>query len=567
MASPTRQQQDVVVDDFTIGGWPLGINNTRPAEEIDPQEVQDALNVVYDDDDNFVSRPGVSNFHNPDQFYNSRITSLHNFIDSSGVIRILHTTGTQLYSSTSTGSTATNITGSLTFPDNTFWKWVTFDGLAIGANKATSGTNPVKVDNTGTAAALAGSPPKAYTLEVWNNRLWIAESINNRTVLRGSALGDPEDWVVDDEAGAVTIDIGVSEGDPITGLIAFKERLFVFKSKKIYVLSTIFPENFNASSIQLDVYSPNIGCISPYSIQTVLDDVLFLSHQGVASLKSSEIVAKFETALLSKNIRQFRLIRKTIDEIPAFVFDDVSQYVISLPASITESGTDEMWVLDYSRITEGIVRWTRFDGVIAGTAFTSKIGTNFQEYLIGAKTVVGSLALWDSALWDQAVWDGGTNFKIVKYAPTVPAPIFSDTGLAYSKIIETKAFNANASLMRKIWLRFGVGFRLISTNAAVTVEYYFDNDRGRKDQYPFSFTTPSPSDTYGGSQYGTGQYGTSVVISDKEIIRRFKNNTTIGSKSQLVTFRIWNLNANEAFILKSLWLQFGRLTHRGVSDQ
>src|SRR5262249_29591121 len=232
-------------------------------------------------------------------------------------------------------------------PNDTFWQWKTFGNVAIGVNKATSGDNPVKVTTSLVASALAGSPPKGKYIEVWNSRVWIV-SATSPNQLWGSSLGNAEDWTTTTDAGRVIIDIDAADGDKITGLFATRAALYVFKRKRIFKVVPINPAAAPtlASNLKVDIHAQTIGCVSPYSIFPVLDDVVFLSEQGLASLALAATREDFRTALYSRTVAEIRNAPKIIEEIPGYLFDTAAQYWISLPASIAPIGIAVSYVMD-----------------------------------------------------------------------------------------------------------------------------------------------------------------------------------------------------------------------------
>src|SRR5262245_37375885 len=271
MASSTNLD-NIDVQPIRVPDFARGINTATPSTEIENNEFQDSLNFEFDNNGNISTRRGVTELLSTTF---GRITSLHYFTVDSGEVGILFTEGTTLRIVSTTGTGLTTLSGALTLPNNTFWQWVTFNGIAIGVNKATSGTNPVKVTTAPAASALGGSPPFGKYITTWNNRVWIA-SASSLNTLRGSALGLPEDWTATGAAGTVTLDIEPNDGDQISGLFATRETLYVFKKKRIFAITAAALPNTDPANLRIDVYARNLGCISPYSIQQVVDDVLFL---------------------------------------------------------------------------------------------------------------------------------------------------------------------------------------------------------------------------------------------------------------------------------------------------
>src|SRR5262247_3952894 len=430
MAASTNLD-NVGLQALRVRDWRLGINTAVPPTEIDDSEAQDLLNFEFDDNGNLSTRRGVTQL-SADTFSN-RITSLHYFTIDTGEIGILLTEGTTLRIIETNGTGLTTLSGALTLPSNVFWQWVTVNGLAIGVNGATSGTNPVKVDGTSTAAALGGSPPRAKYITVWNSRVWVAHA-SNLSRVQGSALGNPEDWTTTGASGTVTIDVDTNDGDKITGLFSTRDALYIFKRRSIHRLVAFADPNTDANNIRREVVTKDVGCVSAYSIQQIPNDVVFLSDQGIASLALVQTAEDFRTAFYSRNIKELTTFAKTTLEIPSLFCDTGAQYWISLPSTVTSNGQKQVFVLDYLRIDEGIVRWTRFDGMVAGTAYTSFPGASGKVYVIGALN------------------SGGSNYQLFTYVPRATSAAFSDQGSAYTKAMTMKSFNGDAQLLKKAWV-------------------------------------------------------------------------------------------------------------------
>jgi hypothetical protein len=300
---PRQTVQDTPMQAFIAPGWNGGINTAVPDDQIADNEAVDILNFEFDQSNSLVTRRGVQKFLGiaPAQVFD-RINALHYHEDDAGNVHVLLNEGTKLWRINNLGTAIANITGALTFPNDAVWQWKSFTGLAIGVNGATSGTNPVKVSGaTPTAAALGGSPPRGKYLEIWNSRVWIVDAANPNT-LRASVLGNAEDWTTGGATGTITIDVSKDDGDKITGIVSFRERLFIFKRTKIFILSATNEPVTDPDNFRLDIYTTNLGCVSANTIQPVLNDILFLSESGVASLVSSQVVGNFNAAFLSRNI-------------------------------------------------------------------------------------------------------------------------------------------------------------------------------------------------------------------------------------------------------------------------
>ena len=528
--------------------WQDGMITSLPAEELPPTAAQDLVNVEIDIEGNLVTRTGALAFLQPS--FEDRITSIFRAHYSNGTVRIIFTAGTSLFRCLEDGTGLTDITGALTLPSDTKWQWAMFGDLAIGVNGATSGDNPIKVNSAGAAAALAGSPPKAKYIRVWNERVWLSVSTaGSQNQLRASAINLPEDWSTTGDAGTITINVDANDGDFVTGLEVFRGSLFAFKRRKINVLSPIAAPATIPSNIRVDVFTKNLGCVSGYSIQPVLDDVVFLADCGVVSLSQSEF-GELKSAILSQNIAELNILKKTataIAEVEAIVLDDVNQYWLSIPSTISPRGVNEIYVMDYQRIKEGLIRWVRFNGLICGTAFAEKLDGDYKSYLIGAYPVASE------------------DTKIYTYTPSDPFKTFADDDTAYIKLIKTKAYIGETPMIRELWSRFGCSLNLISELLTFAINYFYNNNVNVAGGYSYNFVFAGIAPPlYGTAIYGTSTYGSASDFFREEVIwERIKKNEN-GRKARTISFEFSSSQADEGFIFKFLQVDFAKLTRKNA---
>lgn len=532
-----------------VPNWDLGIITSAPANEIPDNAAQELLNWEFDDGGNISTRAGLTALMATT--FANRITSTHYFKTETGEVGVLFTTGATLHIVQTNGTGHANITGSLILPSDRFWQWRTFAGLAIGVNRATTGTNPVKVNSSSVAAALGGSPPKASYIEVWNNRVFLIGAVDINTVY-GSKLGDPETWST---AGPTTatdafaIEVDADDGDQFMGIYATKDALYLFKRKRIYrmvPIDTAKPVT-DATNLKVELYASNIGCVSGYSIQSMLDDVVFLSEQGLASLALAQNVEDFRTALLSRNVIEIQRFPKITDEIPSVLMDTASQYWLSLPSNISPTTSPLVYVMDYALrpLPNGTVRWCRFNGKVAGTAFTAWVDSIGKVFLIGAANGAGA-------------------FQLYLYRPKDYTVVFSDDGAAYTKQIISKAFTAGEPLLRKDWLKWGLATSLLSDSAQLSVQYYFDSNPAKGGSYPFSL-----SGTLAGARWDSAIWDTSIwdsaVNVPQDIWRKLLVNSS-GQRSQDITFVFVNGQPGEGIQIRDFKMLYSLLTEKEVSE-
>lgn len=554
---PLKSPEPVQYIPFIQQSFAGGINTAVPPELVLDTQAVDILNHEYDMDDHLVARAGVSLWSNDS--FTKRITSLHYYANDVGDVFVLMTTGSKVYASTVTSPSFVDITGSLVLPNDTFWMWKNYAGIAIGVNKATTGNNPIKVSGAvPTAAALGGTPPKARYIEVWNERVWLVKATDPNTI-QASALGNPEDWTTAGDAGTITIDIGKNDGDQITGLIAFRERLFVFKRKRIYEIRAIDGTVPTASSnLMVALYASNIGCVSPYSIKNVLDDVLFLSDVGVCSLVSAPL-GEFKSVVISQNVKEIQHIHKTSSEITAYVAEENNQYWLLVPDNLSPRGVNEIYVMDYRKLQDGVVRWIRFDGTIAGTVTETIYVSGQRLTLIGSGGRIYSYdhsltdvsAMWDSGTWDVSKWD-------------VPiSSNFADNEVPFQKLIVTKAFNYEVPLTRKLFHKFGVGIFVLSESVKLDVRYMFDKLLSFGDSYLFDCVVSRSGGIWDSSLWDSGTWDNEIKR-DVNIIRGFKRSAR-GRKAQNVSFIISN-NLKEGYVFKELLIEAAILNDKRTNN-
>lgn len=556
-AQPTQQR----MIPYSQNSFSGGINTSVRPELVGETEAVDILNFEYTDDDHLKTRAGVTEWIQPAFVFPSRITSLHYYENDLGEISILATASNKLYKISNLSPTiATDITGALVLPSTNFYQWRNYNGLAIGVNRATSGDNPIKFDGA-TAAALAGSPPNAKYIEVWNERLWLVSADDPNTVY-GSSLGNPENWVVDGADDAVILDVGKNDGDKITGIYAFRGVLYVFKRTKIYKIAALngsIPTD--VGNLYVDIYASNIGCVSPYSIQAVLDDVLFLSDSGVASLVSAPL-GELKTAIVSQKVKELKQLKKTSQEISSLVIEEANQYWLLVPASFSPRSVDEVYVCDVQQIQQGIIRWVRFEGKIAGTVACNIYINGERRTLIGGTDnkiysyVSGQTdiaALWDAGLFDISVWDDEDNF----YA-------FLDGLVPFEKRIITRAYEFNAPFVYKIFHRFGANITLLSDEIILKFRYYLNRNTLLGGEYNLTFEkTPNLSLWDIGIWDVTRFDGDSNITDTLTMIRQFKRDAV--RKGKNVSFIISN-DQNGGFILNDILLEFAPLGQRRINQ-
>lgn len=468
-----RGTEKIPIDTLRVDAFSGGMNTSGSPRDIASNECSLIENLEFDDLDNLVTRNGISFAHNS---IGGLTGSIFSFNAESGFVGILNSVGTNLFSSTIDG-VQTNITGALVLPNNVRWYWKSLNNVAVGVNGSTGAGNPIQVVGPapGTASHLAAAPD-GKLIEEWGKRLWIVH-VANPNRIQCSNLGTAITWGTSgltNPIEGIIIDITPGDGDVITALFAFKERLFIFKRKRIYVIRiTAIPET-DPSNWEVAEYSKILGCINQSTVREVFDDVVFLSEGGLASLAAAELAADFSSTIISNKISEIQRIRKDASEfsICAFVFADRSQYWLFVDATASPTGRQILWVMDYKQIRKG-PRWTIF--TFSGSSFQTPL-TAIEQHSVGQNQVVYLLAITTGL--------SGTSSTVLIYKPNVPVNQreFTDrlgtTSINFRPIIqklETKAFDFDLDNIRKLFQEWYLRFSVISNKAHFKISYEMDD--------------------------------------------------------------------------------------------
>lgn len=215
------------------------------------------------------------------------------------------------------------------------------------------------------------------------SRLYISNSTDasDFTVAIGGTAPQPDNST--DAPGAATfagtpgfseaniIDISKDDGDRITGLAKFQEKLVIFKERSIYQM-TFDPTSGAPTVVQLN---GSVGCVSHRSIENVEDDVYFLSRGGYYALGNQ---ANYSTFIRTRELSiRIHPIIETI--VPANLGNTCSLYSnFVFYSSVSTGGTmTNNTTLTYDRRFDAWSKWTN----VSANAFTEFIDTSNIRHL------------------------------------------------------------------------------------------------------------------------------------------------------------------------------------------
>lgn len=325
-----------------------GLNNSVPPHMIADNEVADCWNVDFTDDGGIQTMPDWDMVTTTATSYNTGDIFKYSGISQDSQLLVtdigLYGAGTSIYKIN--GLVPTNIYSSLTagYPINTIQF---INTLIIGNGKDSN----LKYDGT-TVSTLGGSSPNTSIFEVAYSRLFITGNPAHPNRVYYCDTGDIETW-----GASSYFDVRKNDGDKITGLKLFRDRLIIFKEYSIWVA------NVSGSTPSTDwsneILEDGIGCVAGRTITPVLNDIYFLAHDGVYSLSriTEATATEVEIAKLSNKIQ------KTIDEIDKTVrwyFSAVyykNKYYLTIPLGNITSTVPSQYTLIYSCLNKN---WTKY---------------------------------------------------------------------------------------------------------------------------------------------------------------------------------------------------------------
>ena len=424
------------------------------------------------------------------------------------------------YASALTGALDKFITG-----QNTFWgAQLEEDILSDYASNTTS--------------SYVLEPPNGNYITVWNNRVWVIDADDPNTVV-GSGLGDHQDWATPGSAGSQRFSIGGQEGDICTGLGVFKDRIFIFKSDRIYYIQ---PGNPNTDITQYEIkeLTNRIGCVSGYSIQLVTDDLVFLSKYGVTSISAVEQFGDFENSVISQKINDLSSFK--LDEVnSASVIDpSESQYWLAAPLQLGVNHSDT-WVMDYTNLQSGGVGFTRFNGRVVGASY-GVIRYNGRD-----RIYVGG--------YPQSNDDGIA--YIYRYGDL---DVYNDDGNLYNVSIKTKSHSPGQSINNSEFIRIFFIIELISSNLTLSLSYRFNESAAQIKSWAQAFTAEIfIGALWDSSKWDMGSWAASDTL-ERRIVKKVLGSP--GRISRSIQFSLGNVNINEAFIFKGFGFDYVLFTHK-----
>jgi hypothetical protein len=347
-----------------------GLNSTAGALELQNNESSDLQNIDFDKFGSVYKRSGYTVLCTGGTTGVAGCDGLwwyeYNAVGTA-TRKAVNVTDGALYKMDSLDGTWDNITGGLTLTPGNHCDFANAFNIMYGTNGEDA---PFQWAGTGTATTMAvptGLTAAKYTT-LFNNYLFLGNVTVSATTyptrIYWSTIRDAGVW-----EGDQWIEVGMNDGQAITGLKVLQDRLVVYKERSIYnVFYTgdadipfILPGGGKANS--------PVGCIAPFSIQEVENGHVFLAHDGLYYYDGSN-----STKLSYKIFKTFKddMNNNVFNKAVSCVLKSKNRYMLALTAS-GGATNNRVIVWDYYNNAFSVYKG------ISASAMTTFFVSGFQE--------------------------------------------------------------------------------------------------------------------------------------------------------------------------------------------
>lgn len=382
--------------------------------------------------------------------------------------------------------------------------------VATGAGSPSTSGTLVRSAGSGdanitfTQFAIDVNITKAKYVRAYNNYLFLANvSVGSSTYptrIYWSNLQDPTIWLT-----TSFIEVGMNDGQSITGIKVLGDNLIVFKTRSIYVVSFTGDPDVPFILSGGGKSNSDVGCIAPFSIQEVTNGLVFLSFDGLYYFdgsNSNKMSDRINPTILGLNSTKLINARSMVQH-------NKHRYLFSI-ASSSSSTNDTVitwdWYLNAFSVYAGINAASMCATFASGfqeniyfgdyAGFYYKMDTGVDDYPLNVKTAINAYYY--------------TNWK------------------PFSNIMDEKAI-PNVVIYYQL------------NNAVLTFGYSYDFVD--TDTYSQTLSTAGTSDVYGTAVYGTAVYGGTGGGQQR---------LDLDGRGRVVRFKFANANVSETFRIDGL---------------
>ena len=184
--------------------------------------------------------------------------------------------------------------------------------FADGANFASYWDGSTVTDVNG-----VGAPADPHYISVFKNTGFYAGMSANPQEIIFTAPLTLDDFAVANGAGSFVID------SPVTGMIVFRDALFIFSANRIYKLV-----GSSQADYQLQPVTREIGCRNGWTIKEFAGDVVFLGPDGLRTIAGTDKIGDVDLGTISKPVQELFQDKVDINDFDAVVIPNKTQYRI-----------------------------------------------------------------------------------------------------------------------------------------------------------------------------------------------------------------------------------------------
>lgn len=502
--------------EWVIDNFRAGLNKLVSDTKLEPNESPDILNMNLTENGLPIKRGGTVAFR---EEIGSKVKGLASYYtDAASRYLIAASAGTLYYDNGSAWEMITCASGATMSPTNN--------------TNFVQARNKLYIHDKSGLKYLDDNVMKAATNGVsaefgiyWKGRHVVAGNISYPSRVFISKVDDAGYFIATGtDASAEWFDVQPSDGDKVTGLSTFYDNLLVFKEQSTHKAAPSNSTGDFVSSVSL--INNSVGCVSHRTIDSVDNDVFFLSRKGVYvvgnepnffdTIRTNEVSAKVHPEIEGITATNYGLTS-------AIYYN--YRYYLSYPFGGT---TYNNRVLVYDTRYGA---WTLNKGYYPN-CFNSYIDSSGAEHLYIGGDNTGKVYEMESGYGD----DGADIYSYVK----------------------SPALDLGSPDVMKFWIDSTIQSR--NTQASIKVDIYIGGEVFKPQTFAIGKTGQSAGwgvNTWGLEVWGLGGNSTITAEVTSNVLKRFR----IKKRSTNQQIMVSNTSNNETWTLMSLRGTYRPLSH------
>jgi len=281
-----------------------GLNTQDSPVTMSSEFSLESYNAVVDNSGRVAPRQGwqsVIDGNNVD-INTETVKLIHEYIKTDGSTEIVGAAGKSIFSLNTTTEVATTLYTDVLWTDAN-WKAVNFNGKCYFFQRGHDALvyDGTTVQKISASAGYTGTVPQAHEVLSAYGRLWVADTAGDKLTVTWSDTLIGNAWT-GGASGSLNLASVLTKGiRPIKALAAFNGNLIIFCDKSIIIYDGADVDPVN--NLNLVEVIDGVGSLGRDCIQTVGNDIFYLSETGVRSL--GRLVTEKSAPIwdISKNIR------------------------------------------------------------------------------------------------------------------------------------------------------------------------------------------------------------------------------------------------------------------------